>query len=199
MCAPIGCFLVMCFCRAVTTKSVAGSREALSALIPMRPFTSAITVSSSLLTKALGLPDLISRRLAAIRAVGPVVLLDVSNYRKLEIRRHANIAKHCQTSGGRYDIEDELIEYLTSENGAEYSALVALSKAVPNVPSVIVLPILSAVAWFQTEPIKVVPGMFCSQLVASALGELGAYPLRNDWLGRRIPPEKISPNRLRYD
>lgn len=127
---------------------------------------------------------------------GAIVLLDVSQYLKLEIRRHPVLEQACATSQGRRDIEDRLSEWLIPKNGFEYPALTALARAVPYVPSFAVLPILWAVARFQGEPTKVVPGMFCSQLVASALEDLGAYPLKRRFFDRKISPEQISPNRL---
>lgn len=121
------------------------------------------------------------------------VLLDVSKYPKLEIRRHPAVEKCCSTSDGQRAIEDGLAECLIAENGLQYPPLPALARAVPFVPSFMIYPILWGVARYQGECPKVVPGMFCSQLVAAALEHLKAAPLSNSF-GIKARPEGISPN-----
>lgn len=123
------------------------------------------------------------------------VLLDVSKYAKFEIRRHPVVEQCCATADGRRAIEDKLTKCLIAENGLQYPALPALARAVPYFPFFMVYPFLWVVARWQRECPKVVPGMFCSQLVAAALEHLAAPPL-NDFCGIKIRPEEISPNRF---
>jgi len=127
---------------------------------------------------------------------GSFVLLDVSHYERLEIRRHPILRNQCQTDEGRRHLGDRLIEYLTAENGKEYPPYVYLARTVRYLPWVIVYPVLRGIAAYQGEAIKVVPGMFCSQLVVSALRRVHADPLKRNCWGRKIPPENVAPNLL---
>jgi len=127
---------------------------------------------------------------------GSFILIDVSHYNKLEIRRHPAIEEACKTLEGRRNVIDQLIGWLGPKNGLEYPALSTLAKAVPFVPWPLAFALLWVIARFQGEPSKVVPGMFCSQLVACALRDLDAEPLQSTFWGQIMTPEKISPNRL---
>jgi hypothetical protein len=125
-------------------------------------------------------------------------LVEVSHYAHVEVRRHPKIERQCATPSGADRVVEELARVLISENGKEYPPLRALAHAVPMVPAVVVYPYLFVAARHVGEGHKTVPGLFCSQLVCKALTRLCAYPLRPGFLGRRLPPHKISPNNLQF-
>ena len=121
-----------------------------------------------------------------------IVLLDVSDHQKLEIRRHPELAERCRTDSGRQEVEDRLAECLVPRYGFEYPALEALSNAVPYLPGWVVKPVLWAIARVRREPAAVVPGLFCSQVVFEALKYLRAAPLKRDRLSETVSPNTLA-------
>jgi hypothetical protein len=125
-------------------------------------------------------------------------LLDVSKYDRLQIRRHPALHARCATPMGQRALAEELGELLLPENGKEYPLPTALAHAAPFIPALLLLPYLWFLELQPAERIKKAPGLFCSQLVAGALIQLQAYPLKSGWFGRQLPARRISPNHLQF-
>jgi hypothetical protein len=119
-----------------------------------------------------------------------VRLLDVSSYRDIQVWRHPVLEQKCQSAAGQRGVSDALAEILIPVNGLEYPDLTALARASPA-PYWVALPLVWLTAKMRRESRVRLPGMFCSQLVASALKDLGAEPLK-----KIVDATKISPNHL---